>query len=42
MSKLFPGPLAVAPAFAVSRDCKKTGLKARTYVTTPHESCHPD
>jgi hypothetical protein len=28
MSRLFPGPLAVAPAFAVSTDCERTGLKA--------------
>jgi hypothetical protein len=28
MRKLFPGPLAVAPAVAVSTDCERTGLKA--------------
>ena len=28
MSKLFPGPLAVAPVIPVSTDCQKTGLKA--------------
>jgi hypothetical protein len=28
MSKLFPGPLVVAPAFVVSTDCERTVLKA--------------
>jgi hypothetical protein len=28
MSKLFPGPLALAPVFPVSTDCQRTGLKA--------------
>ncbi|WP_279386262.1 hypothetical protein [Candidatus Cryosericum terrychapinii] len=42
MSKLFPGLLAVAPVFPVSRDCERTGLTAGTYATTPHESSHPD
>src|SRR5450756_222601 len=42
MRRLFPDPLAVAPAIAMSADCGMTGLKAGTYAPTPHESCHPD
>ena len=32
MRKLFPGPLAVAPAFAASTDCERTGLDSPNFL----------
>jgi hypothetical protein len=32
MSKLFPGPLAAVPAFAVSTDCDRNGLDGPNFL----------